>query len=336
MKIFMIGGTGLLGSEAAKELIKRGHEITSIALPPLPIGAKLPPEMKIEYGNYLEMSDEEIKKYFTGCDGFVFAAGIDERVEGSAPIYDLYKKYNIDPIYRFLELGKKVGIKHAVICGSYFSYFAKKYPKWKLVENHPYIRARIDQEKAAQSFANDMDVAVLELPYIFGAQPGRKPVWVFLAEMILKAKDSQLYTKGGTTMVTVKQVGEAIAGALEVNKGFNAYPIGYFNMTWKELLPLFAKALGKDNFKVKTIPSFLYTLNGMQVMKEFKKKGIDSGLNMIKFKVLQTSNLFIDKNEGCVALGVKDDDIVKAITDSALLSAEVALKKVKVIDMKAE
>lgn len=36
MKVFMIGGTGLLGSEAAKQLIERGHEVTSIALPPLP------------------------------------------------------------------------------------------------------------------------------------------------------------------------------------------------------------------------------------------------------------------------------------------------------------
>ena len=61
MKVFMIGGTGLLGSEAVKVLIERGHEVTSVALPPLPQGAVLPPEMKIEYGNYLEMSDEEIK-----------------------------------------------------------------------------------------------------------------------------------------------------------------------------------------------------------------------------------------------------------------------------------
>ena len=43
MKIFMIGGTGLLGSEAAKELIARGHEVSSLALPPLPTGAVLPP-----------------------------------------------------------------------------------------------------------------------------------------------------------------------------------------------------------------------------------------------------------------------------------------------------
>lgn len=79
MKVFMIGGTGLLGSEAAKELINREYEVVSIALPPLPAGAVLPPQMKIEFGNYLEMSDEELKKYFRGCEGFVFAAGVDER-----------------------------------------------------------------------------------------------------------------------------------------------------------------------------------------------------------------------------------------------------------------
>ena len=56
MKVFMIGGTGLLGSEAARVLIERGHEVTSVALPPLPQGAVLPAEMKIEYGNYLEFN----------------------------------------------------------------------------------------------------------------------------------------------------------------------------------------------------------------------------------------------------------------------------------------
>ena len=35
MKVFIIGGTGLLGSEAAKVLIERGHEVTAIALPPV-------------------------------------------------------------------------------------------------------------------------------------------------------------------------------------------------------------------------------------------------------------------------------------------------------------
>ena len=73
MKVCMIGGTGLLGSEGAKELIARGHQVKAIALPPLPQGAVLPPELKISYGNYLDMTDDEVRAMFAGCEGFVFA-----------------------------------------------------------------------------------------------------------------------------------------------------------------------------------------------------------------------------------------------------------------------
>ena len=147
---YMIGGTGLLGSEAARELIARGHEVTSVALS-LPKGASLPPEMKVELGNYLEMTDDEIRAHLSGMDAFVFAAGVDERVEGPAPIYDLYKKFNIDPVKRLLGLCRECGVRHAVICGSYFAYFAKTRPELRLTRWHPYIRSRIDQEEAAMS-----------------------------------------------------------------------------------------------------------------------------------------------------------------------------------------
>lgn len=337
MKIFMIGGTGLLGSEAAKELIKRGHEITSIALPPLPIGAKLPPEMKIEYGNYLEMSDEEIKKYFTGCDGFVFAAGIDERVEGSAPIYDLYKKYNIDPIQRLLGIAREAGVKHVAICGSYFSYFAKVRPELELTRWHPYIRSRIDQENVAMSFVGkDFNVAILELPYIFGTQPGRKPVWVFLVERILNMKKYTMYPKGGTTMITVRQTAEAIAGAIERNKGGNCYPIGYYNMTWKEMLKIIHRYLGCPDKKIITIPNWLFKLVGISIMKEQKKNNIESGLHVVKFAALQCSNQYIDKSLGCDFLGVTADDMEAAIGESIKLSMEVIKQNIAVVGMKGE
>lgn len=288
----MIGGTGLLGSEAARELIARGHEVSSVALPPLPTGAVLPPEMKIEYGNYLEMTDEEIRKHLDGCEGFVFAAGVDERVEGPAPIYDLYKKYNIDPIKRLLKIAKECGVKHVAICGSYFSYFAKIRPEMELTKWHPYIRSRIDQENAAMSFEDDdFDVAVLELPYIFGIQPGRKPVWVFLVENVMSMKGFTMYPKGGSTMVTVRQVGEAIAGAIERNKGGHCYPIGYYNLNWRQLLSIVHKHLGCPNKKIITIPNWMYAIGGKKLMADQKKHNIEGGLHMVKFTDMQCSEL---------------------------------------------
>ena len=333
----MIGGTGLLGSEAARVLIERGHEVVSVALPPLPTGAVLPPEMKIEYGNYLEMSDDDIRGYMQGCDGFVFAAGVDERVEGPAPIYDLFKKYNIDPLNRLLTIAKECGVKHVAICGSYFAYFAKARKELELTKWHPYIRSRIDQENAALSFADDnFDVAVLELPYIFGTQPGRKPVWVFLVEQLRAMKGATFYPKGGTTMVTVHQVGEALAGAIEYNKGGNAYPIGYYNMTWKEMLGIVHKYMGCPDKKIITIPTWMYSIGIRNILKEQKKKGIEGGLNLSKFTDLQCANLFIDKELGCDKLKVTPDDIDAAIGDSIKLCIDVIDGKAEVIGMRGE
>ena len=337
MKVFMIGGTGLLGSEAARILIERGHEVVSVARPPLPEGAFLPPEMKIEFGNYLEMSDEEIKEKLSGCEGFVFAAGVDERVEGPAPIYNLYKKYNIDPVKRLLKLCKECGVKHAAICGSYFAFFAKSRPELELTRWHPYIKSRIDQETAALSFADDnFSVGVLELPYIFGTQPGRKPVWMFLAEQIRGSKGATMYPSGGSTMVTVRQVGQAIAGALEKTEGGKCWPIGWDNLTWNEMLKIAHKTMGCPDKKIRNIPRWMFDFGIKSQYKDQKKRGIDGGLYLPKLGDIQYSELFIDKKLGCEPLGVTPDNIQAAIADSISLCVSIMDGKTNAIGMKGE
>lgn len=336
MKVFIIGGTGLLGSAAAAELIRRGHQVRAVALPPVPHNSGIPSEMEVVFGNYMTMSDEEIVHRLKGCDALVFAAGVDERVEFPAPVLEHYKKYNVVPVERLLLIGKKAGIKRAVIMGSYFAYFAKQWPELKLTEKHPYIKSRVMQEEAALAFNGDgMDVMVLELPYIFGTQPGRKPVWTFLVEAIRGMKGYTLYTKGGTTMVTVKQVAQTVAGALEKGMGGTCYPVGCYNMTWKEMLAIFHKHMGMPRRKVITIPSFLYKMSGKKIMKDFAAKGIDSGLDMVAFTDIQTSETFIDKKY-IRELGVTEDDIDAAIGDSVKLCLEALDGKAKLLDMKAE
>ena len=337
MKIFIIGGTGLLGSQAAEELIKRGPSVSSIALPPIPEGAKLPKGMKIHLGNYLEMTDDELLYHFENCEGFVFAAGVDERIERPPSIYQFFKKYNIDTVKRLLGLAKKAGVKHAVILGSYFSYFAKKNPEMELTKWHPYIRSRVEQENEAFKFANgDFNVAVLELPYIFGTQAGRKPVWTFLVENLLAMKKITFYPRGGTTMLTVRQVGEAIAGALEKNIGAKAYPLGYYNMEWKEMISIFNKYIGREKNKIITIPKFLYRISMKKIMRDQRENNIEGGLHMVKFADLQCTKLFIDKSLGCEFLGVKKDNIEEAIGQSAKMSVEIITNNKKVVEMKEE
>ena len=138
MNIFMIGGTGLLGCEAAIQLIKQGHKVTSVALPPLPQGAPIPEEMDLIFGDINKKTDDEILEMLEGNDVFIFAAGVDERVEFPAPVYDYYYKYNIAPLERIFPLCKKAGVKRAVVLGSYFAYLAKMKPEAHFEERNPY------------------------------------------------------------------------------------------------------------------------------------------------------------------------------------------------------
>ena len=339
MKVFMIGGTGLLGSAAADLFIQKGHQVKTVALPPLPVGAPIPEEMEIVFANINDKTDDELREMMAGYDCFVFAAGIDERVEFPAPVYDAYYKFNIAPLKRILPICKEVGMKNAVILGSYFAYLAKQRPDMKLCDKHPYIRSRIDQEEVAFSFADEnFDVAVLELPYIFGTQPGRKPVWVILIEQI-KRMDKlpfTMYPGGGTAMLTVRQVAEVIVGAAEKSKGAKAWPISMYNQTWKEFLKIVYAARGMgDDRKIISVAPWMMRMGLGSVKKEYAEKGIESGIDVDGLADIMGLNLFIDRKYS-VELGATEDDIKAAIFDSIKVSQASYDGKVELLGMKGE
>ena len=339
MNVFMIGGTGLLGAAAAQIFLEHGHSVTSVALPPLPVGAPIPGEMKLELCNLYEKSDDEIREMLRGHDCFVFAAGIDERVEFPAPVYDAYDRCNIQPLRRLLPLCKEVGVKKAVVLGSYFSYLAKERPDMKLEEKHPYIRSRMEQERVAFSFADEnLDVAVLELPYIFGTQPGRKPVWVILIEQ-LKRMDSMpvtMYPAGGTAMLTVRQVGQVIVGAAEKSTGPKAWPIGMYNMTWKEFLKIVYEARGMgSNRKIISIPPWVMKMGVRSEAKKYAERNVESGLDVLELPYIMDLNLFISDGYA-KELGATEDDIRAAIFDSIQVSQQAYEGKLALLEMKSE
>ena len=337
----MIGGTGLLGCEAATTLIKRGHQVKSVALPPLPEGAPIPEEMEIIFGDINKKTDDEIEAMLEGCDVFIFAAGVDERVEFPAPVMDYYYKFNIAPLERIFPLCKKAGVKRAVVLGSYFAYLHKIRPEMKLTERNPYMKSRIEQEKVCENACDEnFSACVLELPYIFGTQPGRKPVWTVLIEQIefMDKWPCTMYPKGGTAMLTCRQVGQVIAGAAE-NKagktGFEAIPIGMYNMKWPEFLSIVFDARGLHGRKILTVAPWMMRIGMGKVVKDYKKRGIDSGMDPMQLPDIMDYDLFIDKKY-CLELGVEEDDIKAAITDSIKVSQAAFDGKVKLLEMKGE
>lgn len=340
MKIFMIGGTGLLGSAGAEQFLKHGDSVRTLALPPLPEGAPLPKDMEIIFQDVNKCTDAELEDLMKGFDVLVYAAGVDERAEFPAPVYDAYYKFNIAPLKRLMPVAKKLGYKGCVFCNSYFTYLEKLRPDMKLYEKHTYIRSRRDQEDYALSLADDnFFVASLELPYIFGTQPGRRPVWAILIEQLhrMDSLPCTFYPKGGTGMLTVRQVGEVMYGAAHNTKGGRAYPISCYNMKWDEFLKIVYAARGMgSNRKIIGIPAWTMAMGMIGPYMDYKKRNVDSGIWPFGLPAIMDECLYMDTEISYKELGATPDDIRGAITDSIKVSVDVVEHGKELLGMKGE
>ena len=194
-------------------------------------------------------------------------------------------------------------------------------------------------ENVAFSFADEnFDVAVLELPYIFGTQPGRKPGWVILIDQ-LKRMDKlpcTMYPGGGTAMLTVRQVGQVIVGAAEKSKGAKAWPIGMYNLTWKEFLKIVYDARGMGpNRKIISVPAWMMKMGLGGVIKDYEARGIESGIDPLGLPDIMNLNLFIP-DRYAKELDATEDDIKAAIFDSIKVSVAAAEGKVELLVMNAK
>jgi dihydroflavonol-4-reductase len=225
-------------------------------------------------------------------------------------------------------------VKKAIVLGSYFTYFAKKWSFLDLEKKHPYIESRIKQEQLALSFSDEkMIVSVFELPYIFGVEQGRKPVWSMFIDMFEKPKII-FFPKGGTTMMTINQVGTSIKNWCEQANQSELIPMGYYQKTWKEMIRIMLSAMGKPHKRIITLPNFLVQIGLNRRAKKDKKDGIISGLDPRHLLEILSRKAYIDKSY-MVNLGVVDDDIDQAIYDSIAYALIIKNQAREVLDMKA-
>jgi len=314
-KVVVVGGTGLLGYYAVKEFIRRGHSVTVVALPPLPGEGLLPGEVDVILADIDELDDSSLTDILRGQDAIVFAAGADDRVVPKAPAYEFFYQANVRSCKRVLSLARESGIRRGVILSSYFLYFDRIWPEEKLSEHHPYIRSRrVQAEEAMAVSLPDLELMVLELPYIFGSMPGRTPLWKPLIEYI-DSRFPLFYMKGGTNMIAVEHVGEAIVGAIEKGKGGHRYTVGDENLTWVEFLRRMLGILGKRK-RIVIVPTWLIRLILRLVGLHHRLHGREGGLDPARFAAVQTRNTFFDPAPAAEALGYGRGDLDEAFRDT--------------------
>jgi nucleoside-diphosphate-sugar epimerase len=315
MEVFILGGTGFLGYYATLELLRRGHHARTLALPPAPPEGLLPPEVSVQLGNFNELDDQAMMDLFAGCESVVFAAGADDRVTPKAPARDFFHRANAAAGRRFFRLAAEAGVRRGVLLSSYFAHFDRIWPELRLSDRHPYIRSRRDQEAAVLEAGAQMDVMILELPYIFGGMPGRLPIWKPLVDYLHWVLPWVFYMEGGSAMVGVDHVAEAIAGALEQGRGGERYLIGDENLTWTAFLHRLMVASGWDK-QVVPLPKWLLRIGLGAVYSWHWLQGREGGLDPIRFLSLQTRETFFDPQPAQEALSFRGGGLDEAFRET--------------------
>ena len=91
MKIMIVGGTGLLGHEAAQVALERGHDVTSLAIPDVPMDGWYPEQIKTLEGDVFKLTQAELAEIFKGYDAMIYAVGPDDRITPNEPAYEFFK-----------------------------------------------------------------------------------------------------------------------------------------------------------------------------------------------------------------------------------------------------
>jgi len=259
--VFIIGGAGFIGSHTTLQALEDGYRVSILSRSPPAVPDLFPESVKIYKGDAALLSEEQLTEMFRHHHALIYAIGADDKIRPPKPAYSLFHFHTVENTTRVCRIAKKAGIKRMVILGSYFCYFTRQWPDMSLAEYHPYIHSRVEQENfAIENSSRNMDIIVLELPYIFGSVKGRVPLWKPLIDYIL-SPIPLFYMKGGSNMISVKQVAKAIMGAIRWGRRGECYTIGDQNLSWIELIDKIL-LYGKKKKSIRIIPNRVLSTAG--------------------------------------------------------------------------
>ena len=201
-----------------------------------------------------------------------FVARTDEQRPLPKPLHPAFRRTMVDPVVRLFIAAKAAGVDRGVIMGSYYTYFERVHPEWRLGATHTYVRARLEQAREAR--ATGLPIGVLELPFILG--PGTN--WAGPLAGWARGRMPLAAPAGGTAVASAGSVATFAVSALEEASGADI-PVADENLTWNDMFSRIAAAVGRPR-RVGRLPGAVFRaatgLGGALQSLSGKQTGLDT------------------------------------------------------------
>jgi nucleoside-diphosphate-sugar epimerase len=304
VNVAVVGGTGLIGRHAAVELLARGHAVTLLS--------RRPPAEPLDGTRHVpfDLTARAVGGVLDGADALVHAGGTDYRVLPHGSAERFFRRLNVDATVRLLEAAIASGVKRAVLVTSFYPGVLPG----ATVAEHPYLATRVEEEERALAACDGkLPLAIVQPPFVIGHAPGRASLGATLAAWV-RSRAPLLAPPGGSSFLTARALGEAIATALERGRAGARYLVGDENLRWSELLERFARAAGRSERPL-LVPRALLTAAAFAVDVFARAGGREPGVRPIEWSRLWASEMFYDASAARDELGHCVGDLDETIAE---------------------
>jgi dihydroflavonol-4-reductase len=307
MRILVVGGTGLIGSHAARELQARGHEVVVAARRPPASGQERAAEFAAL--DYTDLAAHA--RAVQGFDALVFATGTDWRAAPREDPLAFFRRVNAQAPAHLFAAAASAGVRRSVFVTSYYHAVRTD------IHDQPYIRSRVESEPSVlEACGGRMHVSIVQPSWVMGPVTGMEAVG--FGELITRLMEGPwpaVCPPGGTNWVSTRSLGVAIASALEQGEHGRRYLVGDENWTWRAVFERFAE-LCATRKRVHVLPRSAVLATGLARSAARTLRGRRTGWSEYRWSQLLMEELFFDTNEAKRALGYPTGDIERAIRET--------------------
>ena len=212
MKIFIIGGTGFIGSHLINELSSKNFEIISTkrknSIPRVLIKKE---PLWIDSENISEIKSALHKSnILVNCA----AVGVSPQKSNWSEMID----YNITQTIMFLIIAKEAGVKNFLYLGTDMEANSKLYSKKKAQNLTPYTATKTAAFHliASYSIQNRLNMKYIKLPNVYGEGQYPLNLWPSLRGAALSGKDFKILNKNHIkNFLSIKKTVKLISNALD-------------------------------------------------------------------------------------------------------------------------
>jgi len=285
VRILVVGASGLIGAHVAETLRERGHEVTTTGRTA---------RAGVDRGLDVKTADvDEMRAALAGHDGVVLATRTEEQRPLRKPIYPVFRRDMVEPVVRLFTAGREEGLTRGVILGSYYTYFDRLHPQWRLAERSAYVRCRVEQAREGRAVAGPgLPITVLELPFVLGRAGDRLPNWAGPLDKWVRSGWPLVAPAGGTAVTSAHRVAAVVVDALEAGSNEDI-PLAEENLSYAEIIERIAGAVGRSR-RVRRVPSAVVRTSLRAGSALQRWSGRESGVDPAQFGDLLLTDLFVE------------------------------------------